>query len=92
LSITHHTRKRPSTGPRTTHGPQCAREKTGRLYSQGSGRELTAFAMTEMRHGGGGRGATHGDMPDVARHGQGVWRQRRRVAPAGAKSRGQERV
>jgi hypothetical protein len=23
LSITHHTRKRPSTGPRTTHGPQC---------------------------------------------------------------------
>jgi hypothetical protein len=21
LSITHHTRKRPSTGPRTTHGP-----------------------------------------------------------------------
>jgi hypothetical protein len=22
LSITHHTRKRPSTGPRTTHGPQ----------------------------------------------------------------------
>jgi hypothetical protein len=24
LSITHHTRKRPSTGPRTTHGPQAA--------------------------------------------------------------------
>jgi hypothetical protein len=24
LSITHHTRKRPSTGPRTTHGPQVA--------------------------------------------------------------------
>jgi hypothetical protein len=23
LSITHHTRKRPSTCPRTTHGPQC---------------------------------------------------------------------
>jgi hypothetical protein len=23
LSITHHTRKRPSTGPRTTHGPQA---------------------------------------------------------------------
>jgi hypothetical protein len=22
LSITHHTRKQPSTGPRTTHGPQ----------------------------------------------------------------------
>jgi hypothetical protein len=22
LSITHHTRKRPSTGPWTTHGPQ----------------------------------------------------------------------
>jgi hypothetical protein len=44
----------------------CAREKTGRLYSQGSGRELAAFAMTEMRHGGGGRGATHGDMPGVA--------------------------
>jgi hypothetical protein len=22
LSITYHTRKRPSTGPRTTHGPQ----------------------------------------------------------------------
>jgi hypothetical protein len=22
LPITHHTRKRPSTGPRTTHGPQ----------------------------------------------------------------------
>jgi hypothetical protein len=24
LSITHHTRKRPSTGPRTTHGPQAS--------------------------------------------------------------------
>jgi hypothetical protein len=24
LSIAHHTRKRPSTGPRTTHGPQYA--------------------------------------------------------------------
>jgi hypothetical protein len=24
LSITHHTRKRPSTGPRTTHGPQVS--------------------------------------------------------------------
>jgi hypothetical protein len=24
LSITHHIRKRPSTGPRTTHGPQMA--------------------------------------------------------------------
>jgi hypothetical protein len=24
LSITHHTRKRPSTGPRTTHGPHMA--------------------------------------------------------------------
>jgi hypothetical protein len=24
LSITHHTRKRPSTGPRTTHGPQLS--------------------------------------------------------------------
>jgi hypothetical protein len=24
FSITHHTRKRPSTGPRTTHGPQAA--------------------------------------------------------------------
>jgi hypothetical protein len=24
LSITHHTKKRPSTGPRTTHGPQTA--------------------------------------------------------------------
>jgi hypothetical protein len=27
LSITHHTRKRPSTGPRTTHGPQGANKK-----------------------------------------------------------------
>jgi hypothetical protein len=27
LSITHHTRKRPSTGPRTTHGPQLGRGK-----------------------------------------------------------------
>jgi hypothetical protein len=26
LSITHHTRKRPATGPRTTHGPQEATE------------------------------------------------------------------
>jgi hypothetical protein len=26
LSITHHTRKRPSTGPRTTHGPQKVME------------------------------------------------------------------
>jgi hypothetical protein len=24
LSITHHTRKRPSTGPRTTHGPHSS--------------------------------------------------------------------
>jgi hypothetical protein len=31
LSITHHTRKRPSTGPRTTHGPQVATFPTGRL-------------------------------------------------------------
>jgi hypothetical protein len=28
LSITHHTRKRPSTGPRTTHGPQTAPVRT----------------------------------------------------------------
>jgi hypothetical protein len=27
LSITHHTRKRPSTGPRTTHGPQRGKKK-----------------------------------------------------------------
>jgi hypothetical protein len=27
LSITHHTRKRPSTGPRTTHGPQRGANK-----------------------------------------------------------------
>jgi hypothetical protein len=27
LSITHHTRKRPSTGPRTTHGPQSSRSR-----------------------------------------------------------------
>jgi hypothetical protein len=41
----------------------CAREKTGRLYSQGSGRELAAFAMTEMRHGGGGRVRRMGICP-----------------------------
>jgi hypothetical protein len=29
LSITHHTRKRPSTGPRTTHGPQWQRWHPG---------------------------------------------------------------
>jgi hypothetical protein len=28
LSITHHTRKRPSTGPRTTHGPQWLNQET----------------------------------------------------------------
>jgi transposase InsO family protein len=27
LSITHHTRKRPSTGPRTTHGPQVENQR-----------------------------------------------------------------
>jgi hypothetical protein len=26
LSITHHTRKRPSNGPRTTHGPQLVQD------------------------------------------------------------------
>jgi hypothetical protein len=29
LSITHHTRKRPSTGPRTTHGPHSSRHRAG---------------------------------------------------------------
>jgi hypothetical protein len=29
LSITHHTRKRPSTGSRTTHGPQMANWRSG---------------------------------------------------------------
>jgi hypothetical protein len=31
LSITHHTRKRPSTGPRTTHGPQKYPHRVYRL-------------------------------------------------------------
>jgi hypothetical protein len=31
LSITHHTRKRPSTGPRTTHGPQSWSKEVHRL-------------------------------------------------------------
>jgi hypothetical protein len=31
LSITHHTRKRPSTGPRTTHGPHSSRVEFARL-------------------------------------------------------------
>jgi hypothetical protein len=38
LSITHHTRKRPSTGPQTTHGPQRVirlldRQKNSANYS-----------------------------------------------------------
>jgi hypothetical protein len=37
LSITHHTRKRPSTGPRTTHGPQI-RESWGSSSSSPSPR------------------------------------------------------
>jgi hypothetical protein len=32
LSITHHTRKRPSTGPRTTHGPQEAGAVSVEVY------------------------------------------------------------
>jgi hypothetical protein len=32
LSITHHIRKRPSTGPRTTHGPQEAAGGGGRRH------------------------------------------------------------
>jgi hypothetical protein len=31
LSITHHTRKRPSTGPRTTHGPRKGRNYSHRI-------------------------------------------------------------
>jgi hypothetical protein len=34
LSITHHTRKRPSTGPRTTHGPQTCLASTQVLRSR----------------------------------------------------------
>jgi hypothetical protein len=41
LSITHHTRKRPSTSPRTTHGPQHilknAKERLGSVYSKHKG-------------------------------------------------------
>jgi hypothetical protein len=32
LSITHHIRKRPSTIPRTTHGPQSLSESTSRVF------------------------------------------------------------
>jgi hypothetical protein len=34
LSITHHTRKRPSTGPRTTHGPQRQVGAESRFFVQ----------------------------------------------------------
>jgi hypothetical protein len=40
LSITHHTRKRPSTGPRTTHGPQDQRWRR-----EGSKRGLQAVGL-----------------------------------------------
>jgi hypothetical protein len=33
LSITHHTRKRPSTGPRTTHGPHSHKYQLGKALS-----------------------------------------------------------
>jgi hypothetical protein len=36
LSITHHTRKRPATGPRTTHGPHLALDDLD-LYSMVDG-------------------------------------------------------
>jgi hypothetical protein len=42
LSITHHTRKRPSTGPRTTHGPQQAGPRFRRL--RGKEKEAVRWA------------------------------------------------
>jgi hypothetical protein len=36
LSITHHIRKRPSTGPRTTHGPQLLQTIIHDMTSTGS--------------------------------------------------------
>jgi hypothetical protein len=33
LSITHHTRKQPSTGPQTTHGPQSATIKLSKDFT-----------------------------------------------------------
>jgi hypothetical protein len=39
LSITHHTRKRPSTGPRTTHGPQ----EKGWFYLRNDGPDLPPY-------------------------------------------------
>jgi hypothetical protein len=34
LSITHHTRKRRSTGPRTTHGPQVLHSLSFQVFSE----------------------------------------------------------
>jgi hypothetical protein len=44
LSITHHTRKRPSTGPRTTHGPQPS-DLTTRSTSSFSGWRAKIFSL-----------------------------------------------
>jgi hypothetical protein len=51
LSITHHTRKRPSSGPRTTHGPQLGiQDKTSVDYSQrrstGYGKRCTQLDLS----------------------------------------------
>jgi hypothetical protein len=49
LSITHHTRKRPSTGPRTTHGPHNTNARGGaNLHIT---RKLQMAAMQATYHG-----------------------------------------
>jgi hypothetical protein len=49
LSITHHTRKRPSTGPRTTHGPQnCVRGDTQAKFRITDSLAIAMFLATKF--------------------------------------------
>jgi hypothetical protein len=51
LSITHHTRKRPSTGPRTTHGPQKYYNRTaakdGEAKKDGGDGDAVSFLVVD---------------------------------------------
>jgi hypothetical protein len=46
LSITHHTRKRPSTGPRTTHGSYPSTKFLCRMFSGGNTSAWEKFSRT----------------------------------------------
>jgi hypothetical protein len=67
LSITHHTRKRPSTGPRTTHGPHLGRSGASGRRTDRRSRAHPGVRVRRrtMRRGTRGRALERGSAAGV---------------------------